>query len=237
MLAFTAMALGLGGPYLILSIFPNLVQKLPRPGAWMESFKQGMSFLLFGTAGYLLWVYLDLNDEFHGPSIVIGLTAIALAVWIYGRWFVPHQSPRARAIGMTLAAIFFLGGLYASRPFEDNSWEDWSPEKVAQALAEGRPVYVDFTAKWCITCQTNKKVAYTSEVKKAFKDNEVLLLRADKTKPNPEIDAVIAQLGRAAIPVNALYVPGKEDDPAVTPATLTPGLLLDLLKEELPSKK
>lgn len=234
MLAFTAMALGLGAPYLILSIFPNLVKKLPRPGAWMESFKQGMSFLLFGTAGFLLWVYMDLNDPFHGPSIVIGLTLIALATWIYGRWFLPHKSSKARGIGISLAILFLVGGLYASRPLQDNTWEDWSEAKVEQALAEGRPVFVDFTAKWCLTCQSNKKIAYTDEVKKAFKNRNVLLLRADKTKPSPEIEKVIAELDRAAIPVNALYVPGQENGPTVTPATLTPGYLLELLETEVP---
>ena len=234
MLAFSAMALGLGAPYLILSIFPDLVKKLPRPGPWMESFKQGMSFLLFGTAGFLLWVYMDLNDPFHGPSIVIGLTAIALAAWIYGRWFLPHKSSKARRIGITLAILFLIGGLYASRPFQDSSWEDWSPEKVEKALAEGRPVYVDFTAKWCVTCQSNKKIAYTDEVKKALKDRNVLLLRADKTKPSPEIEKALAKLNRTAIPVNALYVPDREENPTITPEVLTPNYLLNLLKTEVP---
>ena len=231
MLAFTAMALGLGAPYLVLSIFPNLVKKLPRPGPWMESFKQGMSFLLFGTAGFLLWVYMDLNDPFHGPSIVVGLTLISLAAWIYGRWFLPHKSARARGIGVGLAVLFLAAGLYASRPYQDDSWEDWSQAKVDAALAQGRPVYVDFTAKWCVTCQTNKKIAYTDEVKKLIKEKKILLLRADKTKPNPEIEAKIKELGRAAIPVNALYVPDKEEGPTVTPETLTPGYLSNLFEK------
>lgn len=234
MLAFSAMALGLGAPYLILSIFPNLVKKLPRPGPWMESFKQGMSFLLFGTAGFLLWVYMDLNDPFHGPSIVVGLTAIALAGWIYGRWFLPHKSPKARRIGIGLTILFLIGGLYASRPFQDNTWQDWSPEKVEEALAEGRPVYVDFTAKWCVTCQSNKKVAYTSDVLKAFKDRDVLFLRADKTKPSPGIEKALAELDRTAIPVNALYLPDRDENPTITPEVLTPGYLLKLLETEVP---
>ncbi|MGC6427728.1 MAG: protein-disulfide reductase DsbD family protein [Akkermansiaceae bacterium] len=237
MLAFSAMALGLGAPYLILSIFPNLVKKLPRPGPWMESFKQGMSFLLFGTAGFLLWVYMDLNDPFHGPSIVVGLTAIALAAWIYGRWFLPHKSARARSVGIGFAVIFLIGGLYASRPYQDNSWDDWSQEKVEAALAQGRPVYVDFTAKWCVTCQSNKKVAYTSEVKKALKDRNVLLLRADKTKPSPDIEKALAELNRTAIPVNALYVPDREENPTITPEVLTPGYLLELIETEVPQSE
>lgn len=234
MLAFTAMALGLGAPYLILSIFPNLVKKLPRPGAWMESFKQGMSFLLFGTAGFLLWVYMDLNDPYHGPSIIVGLTLISLAAWVYGRWFLPHKSARARGIGVTLATIFFIGGLYASRPFQDDSWQDWSQDRVDAALAEGRPVYVDFTAKWCVTCQSNKKIAYTDDVKKLIKERNILLLRADKTQPNVEIEKKIKELGRAAIPVNALYVPDQEDGPIVTPEILTAGYLTDLFEKETP---
>lgn len=235
MMAFTAMALGLGAPYLILSIFPNLVKKLPRPGAWMESFKQGMSFLLFGTAGFLLWVYMGQNDSFHGLSIVLGLTLIATAAWIYGRWFLPHKSARARGIGIFLAVALLAGGLYASRPNKgDDIWQDWSQETVDAAIAEGRPVYIDFTATWCLTCQLNKKAAYPDEVKQAFKDRNVLMLRADKTNANPAIEKAIADLDRAAIPVNVLYAPAKEGEPIITPANLTPGYLLDLLEEEIP---
>ncbi|MDB4532424.1 thioredoxin family protein, partial [bacterium] len=109
-------------------------------------------------------------------------------------------------------------------------WQDWSQETVDAAIAEGRPVYIDFTATWCLTCQLNKKAAYPDEVKQAFKDRNVLMLRADKTNANPAIEKAIADLDRAAIPVNVLYAPAKEGEPIITPANLTPGYLLDLLE-------
>jgi thiol:disulfide interchange protein DsbD len=109
-------------------------------------------------------------------------------------------------------------------------WEDWSQVKVDQALAEGRPVYIDFTAKWCLTCQYNKKNAYTEEVLELVKSRGILMLRADKTKPNPEIDGKLTALGRSGIPVNVLYEPGASA-PVITPELLSPDILLELFSK------
>lgn len=110
-------------------------------------------------------------------------------------------------------------------------WEPWSKDVMDKALAEGRPVYVDFTAQWCATCIANKKVAYSSEVKDLMRKGNVLMLRADKTKPNPAIDAEMRSLNRSSIPVNVLYMPGKE--PAITREILTPDYLASFLKAHL----
>jgi thiol:disulfide interchange protein len=229
--AFAAMAIGLSTPYLVLSIFPKLIDLLPRPGAWMESFKQGMSFLLFATAGYLLWVYAGQIDLDNLLNPIFGLSAIAAAAWIYGRWNLPHLAKRSRVIGVTLALTLAIAGLFLVKPPKPSSleWQVWSPEKVEEIIKEGKPVYIDFTAKWCVTCQANKKFAYTEEVIALANKKQVVFLKADKTKPNPTIETKLRELNRTAIPVNVLMIPGQE--PVITPEILTPQILTDLFKK------
>ena len=232
--AFAAMAIGLSLPYLILSIFPGLIGLLPRPGAWMESFKQAMSFFLFATAGYLLWVYAGQIglDNLLGP--IFGLSSIAVAAWIYGRWNLPHRPQRTRLTAIALTALFAVGGFLLVKPPQKSAlvWEHWSQERVDSLLAEGTPVYIDFTAQWCATCQVNKRTAYTAEVIALMKRKGVVALKADKTSPDPKIEAKLQELGRTAIPVNVLIVPGKE--PLITPELLSAGYLKELFSKEIP---
>jgi len=228
--AFAAMAIGLALPYLVLSTFPDLVKWLPRPGAWMESFKQAMSFPLFATAGYLLWVYAGQIGLENLLSPIIGLTIVALAAWIHGRWNLPHRSQATRMVARISAIIIAAIGIWIAQPRKANelTWEPWSESRVTELLAEQRPVYIDFTAQWCATCQVNKKRAYTKEVVAAMKQKRVAALRADKTTPNPAIDAALRKLGRSAIPVNVLIPPGKE--PIILPEILAPEDLIKVLK-------
>lgn len=244
-LALLTMGIGLSIPYILLSFFPKLVNKLPRPGAWMESFKQGMSFLLFATVGYLLWVYMgQIGDEGQkGLFIMLGITAISVAAWIYGRWNVPIKKKNTRIVAGILSIAFLVTGIIMAKPdaAQEESdiakfeWQKWSPEAVQAALDAGNPVYVDFTAKWCLTCQSNKATAYTDEVRQMFYDNNVVVLKADMTKPHPTATKAIHSLGRSAIPVNVLYVPG-DNAPHVTTEILTPGYMKDLIKNNIKPK-
>ena len=245
--AFTFMAIGLALPYLVLSMFPALVEKLPRPGPWMESFKQGMSFLLFATAAIFLWVYsaqvFDLNEGQKGLWVMLGLSAVATAAWIYGRWNQPVRSSSIRLTAKVLAALLCTGGILLAWPWPAAQpeagtvekraleWGTWSQAEEDRLLAEGRPVFVDYTAKWCLTCQLNKSRAYTQPVIDLIEKKGIVLLKADKTNPSPAIDAKLKQLGRSAIPVNVLLVPGKE--PHITPALLTVDYLTELFTREL----
>ena len=235
--AFAAMAIGLSLPYLLLSIFPKLVDYLPRPGAWMESFKQAMSFLLFATTGYLLWVYSSQIGEDYSLAPMFGLSAIAVAGWIYGRWNLPHRARPVRTLALALTAAFaFTGFMLAKPPVKSTLvWEPWSQQRVDELLKEGKPVYIDFTAHWCATCQVNKKRAYTPAVIKLMKERGIVALRGDKTNPDPAIDAKIQEYGRGAIPVNVLLVPDKE--PIITPEILSPAYLTDLFTKEIPLGK
>jgi len=221
------MATGLATPYLMLSLFPHLVEKLPRPGAWMESFKQAMSFLLFATAGYLLWVYSGLIGQENLLAPLLGLSLIAAGAWIYGRWNLPHKSGKVRAAALAVTALFAISGTVMALPKKaDDLWQPWSEETVEELLSEDIPVYIDFTAQWCVLCQVNKKVAYTDEVLALAKRKGVVFLKADKTRANPAVEAKLQELGRSAIPVNVLMSPGEE--PIITPETLTPGYLKEL---------
>jgi thiol:disulfide interchange protein len=225
--AFGAMAMGLAMPYLTLSLMPHLVEKLPRPGAWMESFKQAMSFLLFATAGYLLWVYSGLIGQENLLAPLLGLSLIAAGAWVYGRWNLPHKSGKIRAAALAFTALFAISGTVMALPKEKQDlWQPWSAELVEELLSEDTPVYIDFTAQWCLTCQVNKKVAYTHKVLALAKEKGIVFLKADKTAANPAIEAKLQELGRSAIPVNVLLIPGKE--PIITPEVLTPGYLKEL---------
>ncbi|MCB1228066.1 MAG: thioredoxin family protein [Verrucomicrobiales bacterium] len=232
---FSFMGLGLALPYLLLGLFPGLLKLLPRPGAWMESFKQGMAFLLFATAAYLIWTLDGMVDEFALRGLLLGLVLIALGCWIYGRWCLPHRTTKARTLGLITALAAFLSGAAwgwpDSRP-PGLDWVPWTPDLVKIHHEDYKqPVYVDFTARWCFTCQTNKLVYHDREIQELFHKYDVMLLKADWTNNDPAITRALFELGKAAVPVNVLYIPGVEK-PYVLDGL--DGLLTeDLVKEAL----
>lgn len=231
---FTAIAVGLSLPYLLLSIFPGAIKVLPRPGAWMETFKQAMAFPLYATVGFLVWVLAGQTTEGGSLNAIFGLTIVALAVWLYGRYAKFGAKPASRRIGIgggiaLLALGAALGWPRSPQP-TDIVWEKWSPTAIAAAQAEGLPVYVDFTARWCATCQANKKYVFSSdEVKEYFRDQNVVTLKADWTNKDPAITNELAKWNRSAVPFNLVYLPG-QSEPAILPELLTPGIVLDALR-------
>ncbi len=241
LVALTFMALGLAFPYIVLGLFPTLVTKLPRPGAWMESLRQGLSFCLFLAAAWLLSVYISFTPEGDPTAIMFILVSMVIfcsAFWVYGRWCPMYRSRKSRIIGMVvaiiLAALGFWGGMPATQSTDDTSapeWLNWTPAAMQEELAQGNPVYVDFTAKWCATCQYNKMTAYSDEVYAEMQRAGVVLMRADATEKNADIETEMQQLGRTSVPVNVLYTP--QEAPAITPELLTPGTLLNFLKPRL----
>ncbi|MBR5330830.1 MAG: thioredoxin family protein [Akkermansia sp.] len=240
--ALTFMALGLSFPYIVLGLFPALVQKLPQPGEWMESLKQGLSFLLFAAAAWMLYVYLAFwpaSENTDTMWVNMSLVVFCAAFWVYGRWCLPFRPLHTRIIGFIVALALAAVGFWGARPYSPSEhkleWVEWTPAAMQEALENDCPVYVDFTAKWCATCQANKKVAYTDEVYAAMDAANVVLMRADKTAPNEKIDAEMRKLNRSSVPVNALYVPGKE--PVVTSELLTPDYMLDFLNQNLPKEE
>lgn len=226
MLIFTVIAFGLASPFLALAMVPQFISALPRPGVWMESFKQGMSFLLFGTVGFMLFV---LASQIEGLPLLLAMLSLVLMAWgcwVYGRWALPHKSPRTILIARMLTAIALGAGLWFGFPGEgagksagrtetaqaDNAsglhWEKWSMEKVAALRAANQPVYIDFTASWCWTCQVNKRVYSDASLQALFKKHNVATLKADWSDENEPIREALKTLGKRAVPVNVLYLPG-----------------------------
>jgi thiol:disulfide interchange protein DsbD len=217
----------------------------------METFKQGMSFLLYATAGYLLWVLVGQMIEEQGYTVdalrssIFGLVLLAAALWIYGRWSLPHKPAKTRRIALVLAIVVGLGGLVLGlpKPIYDPAelaetdappvlWEKWSPGKAKQLATEGKLVYVDFTARWCVTCQTNKKAVFSSaEVRRFFAENDVVALKADWTNQDATIAEALKSFGRSAVPFNLIYAPASPGQPQPLPELLTPTIVLNALKE------
>ena len=241
---FTAIAVGLSLPYLMLSIFPAAVKVLPRPGAWMETFKQFMAFPLYATVGYLIWVLAGQTGDETFQNVLFGLVLIAMGVWVYGRWNAPGASAGRARFGVIGLLVLLAAGSWLGWPQNAAAksaaasasgapevvWEKWSPETVAKLRAENRIVYVDFTARWCATCQANKKLVFhNDEVLKKFKALNIVTLRGDWTNQDPAITAELAKYQRSAVPFNLIWKPG-QDAPTILPELLTPGIVLDALK-------
>ncbi|MDD2762985.1 MAG: protein-disulfide reductase DsbD family protein [Opitutaceae bacterium] len=227
---FTAIALGLSVPYLLLSAFPAAVKLLPRPGAWMETFKQLMAFPLYATVGSLVWVLAGQTPDTGLLKVLFGLVFVAMAVWAYGRWTQHGGSAGRRRFGQAFAAVLLAAGVLVGYPVKPSSeivWEKWSPETVARRRAEGKTLYVDFTARWCATCQSNKAVVFSSaKVRAALRQHGVVLLRADWTSRDPLITEALAAFHRSAVPLDLIYAPGRPD-PLILPELLTPDIVLD----------
>jgi thiol:disulfide interchange protein/DsbC/DsbD-like thiol-disulfide interchange protein len=233
-LIFTAIAVGLSAPYLLLSAFPAAVKVLPRPGAWMETFKQLLAFPLYGTVGYLCWVLAGQVSENDLLTVFFGLVLVAMGAWAYGRWSAPGRSPRSARLALVAGLALAGAGAWVAwpRPPEPMAvnWDKWSPDAVAALRADHRIIYVDFTARWCATCQANKKLVFHSdEVLRAFRDKNIATLRADWTNKDPAITAELARYHRSAVPFDVVWLPDKPE-PVILPSLLTPSIVLDAVK-------
>jgi thiol:disulfide interchange protein/DsbC/DsbD-like thiol-disulfide interchange protein len=243
---FGGLGIGMATPYVMLAFWPALAQRLPRPGRWMETFKQLLAFPMFAVAIWLVWVF-GLQVGMGGAAqLLFGLLLLAMAAWLIGRWPANMASRRVRLATRGLAAAALAVALFAGAgatrlgmPLDQGAagvaplqWEEFSQEKIATYREAGRPVFVDFTAAWCISCQVNERIALqTTTVRRAFAERDVALLKADWTRRDPEITRALASFGRVGVPLYVLYPADPTAQPRVLPELLTPRIMLDALAE------
>ena len=235
---FAAIAAGMSAPFVLIAARPQWLRFLPKPGAWMERVKQAMGFLLLAT---VLWLLYVLGQQRGADAVVWSgalLLALGAACWVQGAFNTFAASERTR--WASRAAIFALavgggwlclGQIREARLPEGGLVGPFAPQ-LAAALKTGRPVFVDFTAAWCVNCKVYEKtVLSTAPVQKALQDRNAVFLKADYTNESPDITHLLQQFGRAAVPMYVLYPAGQPDAPILLPEIITQGIVLDAFKE------
>ncbi|MFZ0791066.1 MAG: thioredoxin family protein [Chromatiaceae bacterium] len=237
---------GLASPVLLLSLWPGLARRLPKPGAWMETFKQVLAFPLFATAAWLVWV-LSVQSGPDGVALVLGgMLVLAFGFWMRERTRMGGR--RLERIGVAALLAGLIGALWlglltdrrsgagalpegpsADGPSQGNpTQQPYSPERLAEARSQDRPVFVNMTAAWCITCLVNERVALAKDsVAERFATADVLYLKGDWTNRDPQITDFLAGFGRTGVPLYVYYPPGGE--PRVLPQILTPSIVTEAL--------
>ncbi|MEI7970192.1 MAG: thioredoxin family protein [Betaproteobacteria bacterium] len=239
MLVFTALALGMAAPYVLLSFFPALAARLPRPGRWMETLRQFLAFPLYLTVVWLVWVLAEQLGTTAAARLLAALVLVAAALWAWTRFAGPgHRAGRLMAGAMALAAAFLAWPTGKADPLQDttgrSAWAPYSDAALSDARARG-PVFVDFTAAWCVTCQVNKRVVLeAASIVEAFEKRRVKRLRADWTNRDDSITQALARLGRSGVPVYALY-PAGGGAPELLSEILTPDGVVAALDRAAPT--
>jgi thiol:disulfide interchange protein len=234
---FTALALGLAAPYLLLSFQPAWTRVLPRPGAWMEIFKQLTAVIFFATVIWLVYVYGSLfsggssgGQGIYRIALLLGcFLMLAVAGWVLGKWPARWTSTIAAIL---IAALGLAIPLYQPK---DTTlvWAPYSQQALTQARAAGHPVFIDFTAAWCLSCQVNERlVLKSSDVQHQFSKNNVTLLRADWTQYDPAITQELASINRSGVPTYVIYPAPVNSAPDVLPELLTKDIVLSALEKD-----
>ncbi len=215
---FAVLGLGLAAPYLLASWWPAVAGLLPRPGAWMQTLRQLLAFPMFATVAWLVWVLGQQSGIDGAGALLVLLVLLALVVWAF------TLSGRTRTVfaSLSIAVCAWLASALgpkiiemhtpaAAQSAQAGGWQPWRAGLPAELLAQGQPVFVDYTAAWCVTCQYNKKTTLANAgVRQDFADKKVALLLADWTRRDPAITASLASLGRSGVPLYVLYAPGRQ---------------------------
>lgn len=248
MAIFLALGLGLALPFVVLAWYPAALRRLPRPGAWMARFKQLLAFPMYAAAIWLVWV-LALQTGADGVLLALaGMLALALAAWLFDATWGAAPAPRRLAhaaalalvvatltIGMRLSPDPASAAPLAAAPGTSASagapaFEPYSGARLQTLREQGRPVFVNFTAAWCITCLVNERVAINQPaVADAFETRNVVYLKGDWTNQDAGITEVLARFGRSGVPLYLYYLPATDGEPVVLPQILTPDIVLRAL--------
>ncbi len=237
---FVALGAGLAAPVVLATAVPGIARLLPRPGPWMLWFKQLLAFPLYATVAWLVWVLLQQIAPTDGFLALLGLVLVGFAAWIYGRTRYAEQ-PAGRHLGLGLAATGFAAALTvaamlapATAPASAGSqridglvYQSFGAARLDRLVAEGTPVFVNLTAAWCITCLVNERTLDSAAVQHALAEHEIVALKGDWTRQDPEITALLQKFGRSGVPLYLLYDRG--GTPSVLPQILTEATVLDAI--------
>jgi thiol:disulfide interchange protein len=246
---FLSLGLGLALPYLLLSCWPSLQRWLPRPGAWMERAKQCLAFPMYAAAIWLVWV---LVQQAGADAVILalgGMLLLALAAWIYnatrnlsdqGRWAGNFSVLLlvATALGVGVSQVNQSGNSLvasdtAAASTKNVNWEAYSDARLQSLLADGKPVFLNFTASWCISCLVNERVALgTDKVRQAFAQQGITYLKGDWTNKDPEITAFLKKFNRSGVPLYVFYPAGQAQQPKELPQILTPDIVVAAVSEQ-----
>lgn len=241
---FIALALGFAAPFTLISFFPLLARILPAPGGWMITLKQGLAFPMLGAVGWLIWVLERQAGSAALAAILACCLLFSFAAWLYG------MAQKRRMLGrrhwaLHLATVFFLAlvvppllnlNSFAAAPQNEEASQAaaavaWSPQNVDAIKGQGKPILVNFTASWCITCQVNDRTSLSTQaVKAAMARTSTIYMVADSTKYNPDVEQALSDFGRGGLPLYVVY-PANGGKPVVLPQVLTPGIVISALEQ------
>jgi thiol:disulfide interchange protein DsbD len=210
----------MAAPFLLIAAWPRALAWLPKPGAWMTTFKHALGWPMLLTALWLAYVFQSLTGQVATFGLLLGALALAFALWLYGQ---KTQGWRmVLAIGVSFGTLY---GIHALSQPKTTPWQPWSAAAVAEAQTQNRPIFIDFTADWCLTCKvTEATVLNTQSVQNLFQQHNVVTLQADWTARDDTITAELAKHGRQGVPLYLLYLPG-QPEPIILPQLLSFGVL------------
>jgi thiol:disulfide interchange protein DsbD len=245
LLVFLGLGLGFAAPFTLAAFAPGLLARLPKPGAWMESFRRLMAFPMYGTAAWLAWVLAVQSGSDALARLFAVAVILSLGIWLLGsaqrRAGLGQRPIKTLVLGAALSLAALAGAIwpaYAEPPVAGAAdaqgsaipYETYSQEKLAEVRASGKPVFVNFTAAWCVTCQVNEKVAFsTAKASDAFAQSGAVYLKADWTRRDAVIAEELARHGRAGVPLYLVY-PASGGDPVILPQLLTGDMVAKALE-------
>lgn len=245
-LVFIALGLGLAAPYLLISAWPALHAALPKPGLWMERLKQALAFPMYGTAVWLVWVLAQQAGVNAVPLALGGMIALALLAWLFDSTRATSGTARLLTNGVLLAGAFATVGVsfkavqllgaghnQAMQAKGGLSWEPYAPSRLADLRQQGRPVFINLTAAWCITCLVNERVALNRPgFKQLLQSEGITYLKGDWTNQDAQISALLKQYGRSGVPLYLFYPSGAESQAVVLPQILTHDIVSSALQSK-----